>query len=53
MEIINSKNIKETSKSERCLVEEFFKRQERLPIYQRSKSCMISCPCRNCSPATL
>lgn len=43
----------EYSEYQRCLVEEFFKKEEQKPSYLRAKSCMISCPCRKCSPGTL
>jgi len=36
-----------------CLVEAFFRHQETLPANRRSNTCMISCPCRKCSPGTL
>jgi hypothetical protein len=36
-----------------CLVAAFFRHQETLPPSRRSNACMISCPCRKCSPGTL
>jgi hypothetical protein len=40
----------ESSIPEPCLIENFFKHQQTLPPSRRSNSCMISCPCRRCSP---
>jgi hypothetical protein len=36
-----------------CLVAAFFRHQETLPPARRSNACMISCPCRKCSPGYL
>lgn len=40
-------------KKERCLVEEFFAHQQKLPSNRRTNHCMISCPCSKCSPSRL
>ena len=36
-----------------CLLEGFFKEQQKLPPSLRSTGALISCPCPRCSPAML
>lgn len=33
-----------------CLIEEFFKEEEKKPYHIRSRTCMIKCPCEKCNP---
>lgn len=33
-----------------CMIEQFFENEKKKPIGQRSKSCLISCPCPKCNP---
>jgi hypothetical protein len=39
--------------NDECLVRKFFEEEAKKPIGQRSSSCLISCPCSKCNPATL
>lgn len=39
--------------NERCLIQQFFEREQQKPEHLRAKSCLIFCPCSKCNPARL
>lgn len=43
----------ETNEHHPCLVEAFFREEEKKPAHLRSRSCLISCPCPRCQPAMM
>jgi hypothetical protein len=47
------KNIRWNEPEQHCLLDAFFKEQQKLPVHMRSEAAMISCPCRKCNPAML
>lgn len=38
---------------ENCLIQRFMEEQAKLPPWRRSKTVMISCSCKRCSPYSL
>jgi len=52
-ENIKTKNSKHYEQYETCLVDKFYARESEKPVHLRSKYCMISCPCKKCSPIIL
>jgi hypothetical protein len=36
-----------------CLIDAFFREEAKKPAHSRATSCLISCPCRKCNPASL
>lgn len=49
----NERNVPQKDLDQPCLIEDFFKRQEKLPLCRRTNLCHISCPCPRCSPRML
>ena len=48
-----AEDFKQMQNDEHCLVEAFFREQEKLPRAQRKNYCHLYCPCSRCNPASL